>query len=396
MEKLKEVIKLLLELLQQCSKKSKELTSDMIKIIKELMQYFLSKLKKRQKGNQPHSYEKQRKENNREKEVVQQESVEKKAQKPNTQLHKSGYDHQIAREIVKELERNLESAKQQEQKEELNPHVQQENSIYHMQNQTNNQDVNSTFIRHTEKNNRKKEEVNQQTIEQPSKEKETGYSKQILEKAEEPPVKKIGLGIPITIEKRKESSILFDDIDNNSEIFARILLGIDNMKKNLLLPEEDQVIYLKLIGNLEKDFVKLKDKIDKKIGKEDIDEDDYSEVVTNEFIKVLKDGYRRLIDNITAKINYSSDQKYVETYHLFEQFVFDLGMTKGLYKEEMNIDNIIDYFDVVPVTTTNKDENKKIKSIDFQPYFISYQNDDGDKEEMYIYGRLVFYQYKGE
>ena len=78
--------------------------------------------------------------------------------------------------------------------------------------------------------------------------------------------------------------ILFEDIDKNEEVFSRIFQELEKVKNSLSLPEMDQKIFMKRIENLEKELKKYRTKLEKEIEDEDIEEDEYSETVSNKFI----------------------------------------------------------------------------------------------------------------
>lgn len=190
--------------------------------------------------------------------------------------------------------------------------------------------------------------------------------------------------------------ILFEDIDKNEEVFSRIFQELEKVKNSLSLPEMDQKIFMKRIENLEKELKKYKTKLEKEIKEEDIEEDEYSESVSNVFIEILSKNYKIVIENILKNIEYKRDKCYKDAFQIFESFLLNLDFRKGDYQIK-NIKNIrnndTDYFKVIDIRTEKETEDGNVKEITWQPYILNYKDKDGEEKEVYILGQLIFYRY---
>lgn len=191
------------------------------------------------------------------------------------------------------------------------------------------------------------------------------------------------------------SKILFEDIEKNEEIFNRIFKELEKVKNSLSLPEMDQKIFMKRIENLEKELKKYKTRLEKEIEEEDIEEDEYSETVSNKFIKILNENYKIVIENIIKNIEYKKDKCYEDAFQIFEEFLLNLDFRKGNYQiKNIDINNReIDYFRIINIETKNELEDNKVKEITWQPYILNYKDNYGDEKEAYIPGQLIFYRY---
>lgn len=240
--------------------------------------------------------------------------------------------------------------------------------------------------------NKKIEKINEEPEEKNKNDEKVETVPVIEDEEDEAEPTVTGIGINITTPEEK---ILFDDIEKNDEIFEKIFDGIEKMKKNLSLPDDDRKIFETLISALDKNLKKYAEKLEEEIADDDIDEDEYSENVTYKFMGILENEYRRIIDNLSKKYEYTKDEAYKKGLEVVEKFVLDLGFEKGEYTTNDNIENIIEEFEVVKINGNSPAEDKKIKNIDFQPYSILYKEDDETKK-VCIKGRLVMFEFKGE
>ena len=191
------------------------------------------------------------------------------------------------------------------------------------------------------------------------------------------------------------TEVLFENIEKNEEIFDKIFNELEKIKNNLSLPELDQKIFLKRINDLEKELKKYKKNLDIEIEDEDIEEDEYSETVSNKFIKILNENYKIVIENILKNIEYKKEQCYRDAFKVFENFLFSLEFRKGNYQiQYIDINNKeLEYFNNILIETSNEQEDRKVKEITWQPYILKYKDSSGDEKEMYIPGQLIYYRY---
>ena len=197
-------------------------------------------------------------------------------------------------------------------------------------------------------------------------------------------------GIKIELKK-----YLFEDIEKNEENFNKIFEGIEKIRDTLSLPEKDLEIYLKKIASLEKEIIKLKNKTQKEIDDEDIEEDEYSEILTNKFVNLLAENYKTILQTTLNNIVYKKDKCFEEAFEIFEKFLLELGFEKkNIFLETISIEekNIV-YFDIIDIETKNELEDNKVKEITLQPYFLDFKGSDEDSK-VYIPGQLIYYKYR--
>lgn len=197
-------------------------------------------------------------------------------------------------------------------------------------------------------------------------------------------------GIKIELKK-----YLFEDIEKNEENFNKIFEGIEKIRDTLSLPEKDLEIYLKKIASLEKEIIKLKNKTQKEIDDEDIEEDEYSEILTNKFVNLLAENYKNILQTTLNNIAYKKDKCFEKAFEIFENFLLELGFEKKniLLKTISVGEKNIDYFDIIDIETKNELEDNKVKEITLQPYFLDFKDSDEDSE-VYIPGQLIYYKYR--
>lgn len=208
----------------------------------------------------------------------------------------------------------------------------------------------------------------------------------------------IGIAIksPLKNEKKEikeEKIFLFKDIDENDEVFNRIFKETEIVKANLSLPEQDKNINLIKLNQFENKIKKLKDKINKNIENDDIDEDEYSAEVTYKFIDILDSEYTPILKNLALK----DDESFKKAYELVENFLIKIGFRKYVIDTDKLDDNnkdIIESFKINTVTVKDINENNKIRKILMYPYYIYLKEDDEDVKH-YLLGELILGKYKG-
>ena len=236
----------------------------------------------------------------------------------------------------------------------------------------------------------------EQTIVEPQKiqpEKET-----IEKKDKEKEHIKVEVGPVINTEtpslKPEVHNILFKDIDDFENVIDGFINQADYINENLNIDEEDKEIYLEYINRVKKQLIKFKNSTLKKIQNEDIDEDDYSEIVTYKFIKLLEDDYRQLLQTSISNFDHNKNKKYQDAIKVIESLVLNNGFEKYEITEKFLSPNLAMSNTIITLDAKNKENDNLISEVLTNPYFV-YLIEDDEEKKVYLKGKIIVQKYKG-
>ena len=187
--------------------------------------------------------------------------------------------------------------------------------------------------------------------------------------------------------------ILFDRRRNIDDAYKKIN-NLDCIESylNRNSSHKTSEIYLKNIINYKKKISLLKEK--NPPGK--IDEDEFSEILTGKFVKILDTNfidkfiysiYNGSVNGLTSYYEELLDKvkKYLESLYVFSAEAKHFEANKSISE------NLLEKVNITPNKTSDKKMHNKIKKTEQLPYFLHCKDEDGDIKKLFIKGRLTIY-----
>lgn len=174
---------------------------------------------------------------------------------------------------------------------------------------------------------------------------------------------------------------------------AQSIQGLDALMidvKRLPLKEDAGNSFLK---NLRQTKTAL-EKLDQKFNFAGCDEDELSERVTDKFFKIIGDN---ILDNIMPGIYRGG--RNAAGYEVFLQKLNSYLIQHGIYTLDISpgaaiTGNLSDHIEPpILKPTMNAADDGKIDEVELLPYFMDYEDDDGDLEWLRKSGRIIIMQY---
>lgn len=182
--------------------------------------------------------------------------------------------------------------------------------------------------------------------------------------------------------------ILFRDKKGYDEGYKKIYNGAEEIKQHIeSLNHEDKTIFAKMISQ----YQNMLNRIHTKIDLDDIDEDEYSEVMTYKYMEIIERDLLKILQSAIRGRTTKKNNFYIEVENKIKEYLAKSGITrKEIECEEGKkvSDEAYKYMNLQKVSTENEAFHGTIKSVDLNPYAVIFLDEDGEEKEYVTKGKI--------
>lgn len=182
--------------------------------------------------------------------------------------------------------------------------------------------------------------------------------------------------------------ILFRDKKGYDESYKKIYNGAEEIKQYIeSLSHEDKTIFSKMISQ----YQNMLNRIYTKIDLDDIDEDEYSEVMTYKYMEIIERDLLKILQSAIRGRTTKKNNFYIEVENKIKEYLVKAGIARKEIKCEEGkkvSDEAYKYMNLQKVRAENEALHGTIKSIDLDPYAVLFLNEDGEEKEYVTKGKI--------